>query len=306
MSASSDFWDASHFNLRDPINEEIWKKSQKLQTTVQSWQDLQSAGSVGAQQAMFGRAVLPWVPDLVGQASHKPEGVIVCGSAYAGFIHECSTRRCGLPFSRYANARSVAEFQRDFLECVVSTDQSYYDAVRQLLCIGNWKSEQLLLTDLCRVSFVCRGSDERRKDRSGDRIARSQPEVFQRYVDATAGWTWRRFGQSQASCILALGTIAEHGLLRLFTRDAMTVRSVSDRKDWSFLSGHRGGWVSKYADANRKLGYWLSKSDYWIIEGKINGHERVLHLLPVRHPARCPDYSCYQKTLKLIREKSGQ
>src|SRR4030095_14884020 len=90
------FW--RDLTTEDAVNEEIWARSPDLQRHIQPPEALQLAGAVGAQQAMLlddPHGVLPWVPDLLGMSWRERDALLVVGSAYAGFIAECSTRhRC--------------------------------------------------------------------------------------------------------------------------------------------------------------------------------------------------------------------
>ncbi len=49
----------------------------------------------------------------------------------------------------------------------------------------------------------------------GDGAVAADPELFMEYARAGWSWTWRRFVESEATAIVALGTVAEHGLLKL-------------------------------------------------------------------------------------------
>src|SRR5206468_9633769 len=125
----------SELEFADHLNAEIWAESPVVQRTIQDPGELQREEAVGAQQAMLeermvagvGRdTVLPWVPDLLGLGWRHIDGLLVIGSSYAGFIKELSRRPRSLPLVEYASASSAEEFQRRFLEYVVTPDASYY------------------------------------------------------------------------------------------------------------------------------------------------------------------------------------
>jgi hypothetical protein len=269
------------FAVDDAINEAIWADSPALQRSVQAPDTLAAPGSVGAQQAMIdAHTVLPWVPDILGMHWRDPDAVIVIGSAYAGFIREFSGRIRTMPLAEYRRALDWHDFQNRFFRYVVTDDPNYYEPVMRLA--GD--RQRMALFDLCRASFVERGAGTvTRKDNSGDRIVRKASALFSAYVDAQDHWTWERIKLSQARRIVALGTIAEHGTLRLFARRAMTITCgervhVLPRKTES-------RWAEAYADVTRKLGHWLADKSWWTIRGVVDGKLREWRLLPASHPS---------------------
>lgn len=281
MEADPHFWSPDHFDLEDELNRRIWDESPKVQRGIQAQQDVLSAGAIGAQQAMVCERTLPWVPDLVGKDSRAEDGVLIVGSAYAGFISEHSTRARTMPLDVYEKCQTSSDFQRQFLECVIRRDHAYYGKI-QRRAQKKWKPAQITLFDLCRVSFVRRSAVPHEPHKSGDGIACARPDVFTRYVESVqpASWTWERILSSQAVEIIALGRIAEHGLLRLFASKGMRIQNDAGA-EFVLLKSRGGSWVSEYADSRFKLGYWEKRRSGWHIEGG----SRTWKLSPRYHPS---------------------
>lgn len=287
------FWNAAYFDFADPLNQEIWAESPALQRKIQPPDTLIAAGSIGAQQAMVQSAscVLPWVPDLLGTHWRDPESLLIVGSAYAPFVQGHATRDGQMPLSEYQDARSVEEFQRGFLQRVVQPCGSYYGPVSYLAASEEGAS-RLALFDLCRVSFVQKaGGPGADPAKSGDGLVESKEgrAVFARYVEhpQASRWTWQRIVGSQASCILALGRVAERGLLSLVAEQGMRVRP-SDAPDsqWKPRPFANGAWVViDRKKPHRTLRSWLHSGAWWIISGEVDGSDRSWRLLPVYHPS---------------------
>jgi hypothetical protein len=301
---TTDFWGDYHFDFADALNEEIWLLSPEVQQQIQPWETLEQRDAIGAQQAMIDikllleRGPLPWVPDLVGKKCKDESGVVIVGHAYAGFIDEYSTREKKMPLRQYLVASSVQDFQEKFLKHVVRGDRHYYGPI-QNLCSDLGSASRLCLMDLCRASFVKRGRGvPNRGDRSDSSIAKEDTESFERYVESPQAreWLWRRFASGQAKCVLALGTIAEHGLLRLFAARGMTITPFFDSSP-----SEQGAWVNAYA--SRKLSYWLKNKTWLTIRGQVDGIDRVWYVLPVYHPAAHENYDRdYKKTKPVLKQ----
>ena len=317
------FFDPDSFDFDDQINREIWEQSAMRQHAIQQPADVSAPGTFGAQQAMLTagivqgvdpNTVLPWVPDLVGKEWSSEKAFFVVGSAYAGFIKQYSGRRATMNLCRYATAVTARLFQERFLNDVVEPDPDYYGKLAILFGhapaapLPRFSARQICVLDLCRASFVRRGlrnGQRKNWDKPGDGIVKDsaagpQPHIFQHYVDQNSDWTWKRFMQSKASKIVALGTIAEHGVLRLFHEHGFTIRDQMHPNpiDLPEFAPHTAGWVSQYAD--RPLGYWLQHSTWWSI---IPPHpsQRTFHLLPVYHPRKAYAYDPnYQRTRMLL------
>lgn len=316
ISRTTNFWDSNYFDFADALNEEIWLLSPEVQQQVQSLDVLKRPGVIGAQQAMLDsslsamRGPLPWVPDLVGKESQEETGIIIVGSAYAGFIHEYSTRHAKMPLSAYLTASSVQDFQRFFLRDVVLDDPSYYMPI-QHLCSDLGNASRLSLVDLCRASLVKRDVGDSKRSDSTRNIFKEDPATFEKYVEneQAAEWLWRRFVGGKAKCVIALGSTAEHGLLRLFTNREMTIT----QDEALFHPKHlvQGGWVIRYADPKKNLKFWLDHKTWWTVRGQVNGMERVWHVLPIYHPAihqkpsHDPDYKQTKAIMKLMQASLG-
>lgn len=294
------YWKLDDLNLTEDLNREIWEQSPQIQCS-----EIGIPTLYGAQQAMIGSdVVLPWVPDLVGK-SLDSEGLTVCGSAYAGFISPYSGRNghcVTVPEYRQPTAEA---FQRIYVNKVVEGGDRYYGRVESLLD-GISPLAQTLVMDLCRASFVERGTVScTRLDKSGDGVVTKQAAraVFETYLDAPtpSQWLWKRISGDFGTRILALGSIAEHGILRLLAKHGMAIFiggigpvrfNQSDRRCMS------GEWVRYYAGdlmnvAGRRLQdvvgcrvtlqYWIDNGSWWTVRNPSNP-EIEWRVLPAFHP----------------------
>ncbi len=293
------FWNIDEFKLNDDLNVKIWKESAAKGRTLQG----DSTCEFGAQQAMLTRipdfigldenSSLPWVPDLVGINWKDADALVVVGSAYAGFIRQYSSRKATMCLRDYASATSASEFQRRFLSNVVQGDGDYYEKIARLVS-SDVAASHLVIFDLCRASFVRRVNRiASREDESGDAVVRAAPDLFEKYVQANSSWTWERILGTNARIIVALGTIAEHGLLRLFAKNLANfeVRVAGTESTLNLAkmkSDSSSGWVTKYAKF--QLCFWTGKQTWWHITGNVNGNNRDWKLLPVYHPAARPPH----------------
>lgn len=143
----------------------------------------------------------------------KKDAVFIVGSAYAGFIKEYSGRTAAMNFCCYATANSASEFQERFFKDVVQPDSYYYGPLSALIEEMRVAS-QLCVFDLCRASLVKRGpalvgaNGPIRNDSSKEAKGNVQLAIFNAYVAANAVWTGRRFTESAANRIIALGNLA--------------------------------------------------------------------------------------------------
>lgn len=244
------FWDVQHFDTSDALNEIIWAESLDVQEDIQpyrhDWQD----GEIGAQQAMRAHWRLPWVPDLVGKQWRCEDSLVVVGSAYGPFIKNTHGRHEMCP-SAYAQP-SAGQFLSRFVEQVV-TRRRYYTRVANLSEHAVDDARHLILLDLCRVALVERGNP---CDVGGDRVANCARGLSARYVESPVprAWLWRRFSESEASAVIALGTVAEHGLLRLFATQLQSASIVdSVEPSIAFAGSDDAAWPAKYAHRSRTL-----------------------------------------------------
>jgi hypothetical protein len=311
MDAGNDnFWHA--LETADPLNQAIWVESVAVQLGIAPPEQLRAPNSIGAQQAMIEGSVpcLPWVPDLLVSDWESQSAILIVGSAYAGFIREYSGGGKGMPIAAYIKAyeqRSVKLFIDSFKESVIAK-WAYYGHIRRLINGLRANIGGFALFDVCRASFVCRSEAVTlrrrlpappvlRKDRGGDKMVRCQPAVFSAYVESSKPneWLWKRIQGSKATRILALGSIAEHALLRCFARnldrDHLCICSVPDhqepmrisrRSDWK----GKTEWALQYADDRYHLSHWQKDtSGWWEIEGRIGENTRLWQLLPIPHPS---------------------
>ncbi len=299
--------------MDDPVNSSIWSKSIELQRIIaqSQMQPLQT----GAQQAMpktcderffSSDSPLPWVPDVVGNRfGGDPLSVLIVASSYNGFIEGYSARNAVMPLGDYVRARDAGpeglqHFIGTFKQCVVDRDDDYYQPIiRDLLPASGLGFETCCLTDLCKASFVQRGSGPEagtRGDKGDDSVVRTNWQQWLAYVAQANGsdqgvplpyeWLWRRMQQCRV--ILALGTIAEYGALKIFMRMASKPTAWSSH-DGSVIPDHRGmtanlsDWGYAYASSRRKLGNWLEATDWWVLSDISTA--RRWFMLPVHHPA---------------------
>jgi hypothetical protein len=295
----------------DAINTDIWRLSRTIQLAILQGK----VGTCDAQQVMpkpehrilFGPDnPLPWVPDLVGAHFSEGQGVLVVGSSYNGFITGYSARKRTMNPRTYADCRDnetsgLKAFTEEYLRSVVVDDEDYYGPIlRQLSRMAGIEPEQICLTDLCKASFVERGRSFHvgcRGDIGNDSVVRNHWERWTRYIQespdippatcAPYRWIWGRI--QQAKTIIALGTIAEYGILKVFYAMAATPRVTSNREpnirpDAGPLRSDRP-WKYAYACPTRKLRDWLTVGDWWRLEAGPSGPPRRWSLLPVYHPA---------------------
>jgi len=315
------YFDKTRLCRVDAVNDAIWLHSATAQTSIQHPNDLVGAESIGAQQAMMcagiaprilSGSILPWVPDLLGECWKSEDAVLVVGTAYAGFIREFSGRPCCMGLTDYAGLaqNSWPDFHDSFIDQVVAKDSDYYGPVSTLVG-GVVDFAHLALLDLCRASFVKRGrGSTNRIDNSSQANVKAEPERFSDYVEwsgllpngrpfGPGEWTWSRITGSCASCIVVLGHVAEHGLLRQFRSrlpdSAIWLRTRRDTEPSINLNSKK--WANAYANRWQKLDSWVPATDlfrpedveWWCVTGTVNGTVRRWSVLPMYHPANAPD-----------------
>ncbi len=267
----ADYWSKDNFKLNDALNGELWDNSPMLHRLAHSANGMPQSCDAGLQQAMIDPGftkIRTWVPDLVGKDWQDKEAVIVVGSAYAPFIGEHSSRVATMSLNEYVSCINFEDFQQTFLRKVVQRDQNYYGKIPGKLpqyC----EARHLVVTDLCKGSFCVRGEHTGSGDRyvGGDKTAEQHCERFEMYTERSAmsDFTWRRIMGSESSTILALGRIAEHGLLRLFAHHGMDIAHSATGTLWTLTTTKAGKWVQAYADHRRTIGQWIETGDYWLI-----------------------------------------
>lgn len=278
------FWSIEELDLDDSLNREIWSDSPREQDKLQPYRADWEIGAIGAQQAMRHPHRLPWVPDPVGLDWKARDALFVFGSAYGPFVGG-DDRPQELDPVDY-DCGSSGEFLRRFLQKVIIT-RLYYTKVAEIASIVVPSCRLLALVDLCRVAFVRRDA---LRDIGGDKIANSAPELFSAFVESRAAteWLWRRLEESEASALIALGTVAEHGVLRLFARHLRKV-SIRDSQEPTIRFSAKDDelrWPSRYAHNRRKLRHRMQAivPPFWEIDGDVRGKRRTWRIAVVPHP----------------------
>lgn len=248
----------------DALNEEIWSESPRVHASIQKAHSAWQIGDICAQQAMCGLTSLPWVPDLVGVDFHRPGAVLVVGMAYSGFVQRVGQSRGEIPVDRYQNYGSTAAFCADFARSVVPAYRYYGNLLAALPPeVG---PRRVAFTDLCRVSLVRVGA----RGDSSSGIERADRALFCRYADHPNNLDWhrRRLVDSGVRVVVALGHVAEHGLLRLL-RDRVGCRvetTGNSRVRFTRSSGPQA-WCTAYAHDERQIGTWDVTLDWWRASG---------------------------------------
>ena len=99
-------------------------------------------------------------------------------------------------------------------------------------------------------------------------------------------WLWQRM--QQCHLIIALATIAEYGVLKIFQHMAYApkVRSWQDNSvvpDYRTMNTDVSNWQYRYACSKRKLRSWIANEDWWVMSDSSNRPRWFM--LPVHHPA---------------------
>ncbi|MGP8237283.1 MAG: hypothetical protein ACLQVW_18000 [Limisphaerales bacterium] len=316
----------------DPINRSIWAESVALQRKIaeRETQPLrvgaQQAMSKPCDQALFSpKRPLPWVPDLVGSRfGSDRRSVLVVASSYNGFIEGYSRRAAVLPLTDYADAKKagvagLVGFIARFKECVVDRDEDYYQPIlRDLLAASGCSLEDCCVTDLCKASFVQRGSGPdsgSRGDKGDDYVVRNYWQQWIPYVAGLADggreaplpyrWLWQRMQNCRV--VVTLGTIAEYGVLKIF-QSMVTAPKAWSWKDSSVVPDHPtmtaevSDWECTYASSRRKLRDWLADEDWWVLGD--SSSKPHWFMLPVHHPSSAigrGNDTKYQNTVPRVR-----
>jgi hypothetical protein len=302
----------------DPVNRSIWTQSVELQRKIARLGTLPLR--VGAQQAMpkgcdqelfSAQDPLPWVPDLVGSRfGSDPRSVLVVASSYNGFIEGYSRRDAVMPLANYVNAKNddrhgLERFCRAFVEHVVDRDTDYYQPIlRDLLPPAGCDPDCCYLTDFCKASFVQRGSgpdNGKRGDEGKDSVLEKYWSQWIPYVvglpdcggAAPLPYQWLSQRMQQCRAIVALGKIAEYGVLKIFQRMADTPKASSWKHsgvipDHPTLTAGDSDWKYDYA-SSRRLKHWVKNEDWWVLSD--SSSEARWFLLPVYHPSAAIGYN---------------
>jgi len=295
----------------DRTNEDIWASSAAIhqQPAFHSGQ-LVAPGSAGPQQAMLDQAihpwlpancVAPWVPDLLGEEWTHRNGVLVVGSALAGFIGRYSRRDRVMDLKDYLAAQNWEAFQRVFFRDVVSGDDDYYERLCPLL---NHPS-RFACFDLVRTSLVVRSvaAMQRRNDENINTRWPDHRAVFARYAEhpKSKQWSTARLLGSQARLIIALGFTAEYGLVRLVANMGFRVRDSATGQIWhERLLREPDNWTYGYPGGKgRSLACRYKPPCWWQVEDPATGAPRWA-IVPVVHPSSWGADPRYQASRTLV------
>lgn len=278
-------WRLDNFDFDDSLNQEIWEKSPDVQESIQSYSTVWRANDIGTQQAMRSPYRLPWVPDVLGRDWRSPEAVLMIGSAYGPFISGNKTEGEMKP-SEY-DCESCSEFGKRFVRQVM-IERAYYTRLGRYVegILGDCR--RVAIFDLCRASFV-RITPEG-KEKGNDFVVRDAPNLFNKYVEGSVpnDWLWRRISSSEATTIIALGTVAEHGLLRLLYRnmsDILVTDSVRPAIRFTY-DRNNVKWSQQYANTERKLKDRKQLKCHWKITGRLySSQQRWWNVVVAPHPA---------------------
>lgn len=248
---------------------------------------------------------LPWVPDLVGPEFGKANpSVLIVGSSYNGFLKGYTNRNGTMNVEDYVAARDFKSVQsglKAFFSCfirdVCGADQAYYARLCRLLHEAGIPMERACLTDLCKASFVRKTETNRlRSDAGNDTLIQEHISEWQCYVLGAHSenlktaplpyqWLGKRF--QQAHIILALGKLAEYGVIKVLMRQAPTLRIVTHqppfvKPDQASLGSGRN-WGYDYAHTQRGVKSWLQNCDWWNLDDPDSG--KLRQVLPCVHPS---------------------
>jgi hypothetical protein len=116
--------------------------------------------------------------------------------------------------------------------------------------------------------------------------------LFAKYVESPtpADWIWRRIVGTEADTIVALGTVAEHGLIRLFAQrlHGVQCRDSDDSSIQFSIAGTGAKWPKYYAEAERMIHHRAARTSppYWSISGVTHtGVHRTWRLAVAYHPS---------------------
>jgi hypothetical protein len=146
-------------------------------------------------------------------------------------------------------------FQTKFMRQVVAPDGAYSGKIANLLGTVGVPPEKVVLSDLCPMSLVKRQGGPGQRTDDNRQPTGERAEAFHRYLEheEVSGWTVRRLLASRASRIIALGWLAEHGLLRLF--HSMEAEISCRDQPWEPVALDEGAapWSWVYTDAREAL-----------------------------------------------------
>lgn len=273
-------WTLDDVVLDDALNDEMWRESPTVQMAIQPPQATWGTDAFGVQQVMRGEPILPWVPDVVGRDHQLPGAVVVIGAAYAGILPRLGQERPGQDSLTAAKVREMggpSEFLRVFVPEVMPRF-SYYRGIAKSMPSGVG-ARKLVLADLCRASFVRRSPicDV------ATGVVDAAPNLFSLYVEheRQQDWLWRRVNETRAEVLVALGTVAEHGVLRLLCRRGASIRCSTASS--VVFEPRPGEWPCDHANTKRKIGAWKDLPNGWWVAST---RDRTWKVVTIPHPSQ--------------------
>ncbi len=290
-----EFWAHEDRVENDQINQKIWEISPIMMGAVHDMRSdgVRFSGKYGCQQAMVGEEAftheghrltggydtedpLPWIPDWVGRRCSTDTGVTVIGPSYPPVIAERGRYWAGLKLADYRAAGGADAFLRLFAEHVLwDSDYGHFCQIEHLLFPFRTAAD-LCYFNLCRGSFLTQsepvgeGDDQYSDERLDGSHIRNVDDrrlyhlLYHEYVQAAETWNWERLVASKSRVVIALGKVAEHGLLRLFRSKGARIVDHSDGAEWEPPNlGDEVGWPSQRADSNRPISYWIERDGRW-------------------------------------------
>jgi hypothetical protein len=200
-----------------------------------------------------------------------------------------------------------SSFQTAFIQQVVRDFRTYYGLVERLGRALNGdaaNASDIAVTELCKASFVMRvGNDGPeqwaanagytttgrivRRDDSAEPNGDRSASIFSDYAENTkaAGWLWDRLTSGSARRVLALGRVAEHGLLRCFGFRQEVTDIRCSKGPWTrHRNPDTNTWarVRNRAEPKLNIDHWLQAGEWWTVSAMIAGQPRDWHVLPIR------------------------
>ena len=261
----------ARFATQDPLNAEIWGCSRMIhQDAGFRPEDQALASPFGAQQAALG-TVLPWIPDVTGAEWTHPEAVLVVGAAPPPFLGWVPVHE----YQRAAEGRWQT-FAALYRRLMLEANDSPQALLPELLAVFGANAARFALFDLCRASLVP-------LDRRGGRLGREGALCWQRYVERpeSRDWNQRRLEGSRARMVLALGTMAEHGLLRLLAEAGYTIHDLASGVEFT-AGGASATWAKRLARRGLTLEQRLASPTCWCVGSR--GGEVRWYVAPVHSP----------------------
>ena len=326
-----EFWAHADRTRDDPTNNDIWAESPFAMAQVHDIRGdgVEFSGEFGCQQAMVGDEAftdgghrligaydddepLPWIPDWVGRRASGDCGVTVIGPSYPPVIKERGRLWAGIPLADYRAAETADAFL-DLLTDQVLEDGEFMGHFTQLesLLFPFRTAADLCYFNLCRGSFVIQSQDPGDSDdRYDDDLDNSQLAnpadrrkhqlLYGEYVQMKERWTLKRLSESRSGVVIALGRVAEHGLLRLFRRKGAVIHRHDDGVEWNPPALEDDAvWPSLAADPTRPIGSWTDRSGrWWDVRGADDRRWRVLPVFGLQQVEK--EDSGYRRTRRVL------